>query len=137
MRRTQVLCLVHYYVLVSVTIRRRAGLLDSRSACSNESGPVSARQTASTSEPARILLAFNMAVRGYQPVMDLPGTGYAAIMAEGLQGATPLQVLSVPANFYQKMGLDRVLSSQRLNGISAILAHMKKLALEQLSLENQ
>lgn len=59
--------------------------------------------------------------------------GYAAIMGEGLRGATPEQVLSVPGDFYQQMGLDKVLSYQRLNGISAILAHMKRLALEALS----
>jgi sulfur transfer protein SufE len=28
------------------------------------------------------------------------------------------------------MGLDKVLTSQRLNGMAAILAHMKRLALE-------
>lgn len=55
--------------------------------------------------------------------------GYAAIMAEGLQGATPEEVLSVPAGFYLEMGLEKVLTQQRLNGISAILAHMKRLAL--------
>jgi cysteine desulfuration protein SufE len=59
--------------------------------------------------------------------------GYAAMLAEGLQGATPDQVLSVPEDFYQQMGLDRVLSHQRLNGILAILAHMKRLALQALS----
>lgn len=56
--------------------------------------------------------------------------GYAAIMAEGLQGATPEEVLSVPAGFYLQMGLEKVLTQQRLNGISAILAHMKRLALK-------
>jgi sulfur transfer protein SufE len=30
------------------------------------------------------------------------------------------------------MGLERVLTNQRLNGISAILAHMKRLALQAL-----
>ena len=56
--------------------------------------------------------------------------GYAALMGEGLNGATPEQVLSVPGDFYQQMGLDKVLSHQRLNGITAILAHMKRLAIE-------
>ena len=58
--------------------------------------------------------------------------GYAALMADGLRGATPEQVLSVPGDFYQNMGLDQVLSHQRLNGIVAILAHMKRLALQAL-----
>jgi cysteine desulfuration protein SufE len=56
--------------------------------------------------------------------------GYAALMGEGLNGSTPEQVLSVPGDFYQQMGLDQVLTNQRLNGIIAILAHMKRLAVE-------
>lgn len=58
--------------------------------------------------------------------------GYAALMGDGLRGATPEQVLSIPGDFYSQMGLDKVLSHQRLNGISAILAHMKRLAMEAL-----
>lgn len=54
--------------------------------------------------------------------------GYAAILSEGLRGATPAQVLDTPDDFYRLMGLQDVLSSQRLNGITAILAHLKELA---------
>lgn len=56
--------------------------------------------------------------------------GYAALMAAGLNGATPDEVLSVPADFWQVMGLQDVVTYQRIRGISAILAHMKRLALE-------
>lgn len=59
--------------------------------------------------------------------------GYAAILAEGVDGATPQQVLGIPNGFFLDMGLEKVLSSQRLNGISAILAHMKRLAVEALA----
>jgi cysteine desulfuration protein SufE len=58
--------------------------------------------------------------------------GFAALLAEGLKGATPEQVLAVPADFYNSMGLEKVLTSQRMNGISAILAHMKRLALQEI-----
>jgi cysteine desulfuration protein SufE len=58
--------------------------------------------------------------------------GFAAIMEEGVQGATPQQVLSIPGDFYRQMGLDEVLTHQRLNGMTAILAHMKRLAVEAL-----
>ena len=58
--------------------------------------------------------------------------GYAAIMAIGLDGTTPNQILNLPNDFYQLMGLDQVLTMQRLNGITAILAHMKRIALEAL-----
>jgi cysteine desulfuration protein SufE len=56
--------------------------------------------------------------------------GYAALMAAGLDGATPEEVLAIPADFWQAMGLQDVITFQRIKGISAILAHMKRLALE-------
>lgn len=55
--------------------------------------------------------------------------GYASLLADGLRGCTPEQVVAVPADFYQEMGLHQLLSPQRLNGISAILAYMKRQAL--------
>jgi cysteine desulfuration protein SufE len=58
--------------------------------------------------------------------------GYATILGEGLQGASPQEVLAVPVNFYQEMGLHTVLTMQRLNGIGAILAHIKRLAKQEL-----
>ena len=57
--------------------------------------------------------------------------GFAAILAEGLDGATPEEVLAVPNDFYQELGLENILTSQRLNGFGAILAHMKRLALSE------
>ena len=56
--------------------------------------------------------------------------GYASIMAEGLRGCTPREVLAVPSDFFQAMGLHQLLSPQRLNGISAILAYVKRQALQ-------
>jgi cysteine desulfuration protein SufE len=54
--------------------------------------------------------------------------GYAAVLAEGLRDATAAEVMQVPDDFYLQMGLQEVLTGQRLNGIGAILAHMKRLA---------
>jgi cysteine desulfuration protein SufE len=59
--------------------------------------------------------------------------GLAAILGDGLDGATPEQVLSVPNDFYLPMELHRVLTMQRMNGFAAILAHMKRLAAEALA----
>ena len=56
--------------------------------------------------------------------------GFAAILGEGLAGVSPDQVLNIPNDFFLAMGLERVLTMQRLNGLSAILAHMKRLAFE-------
>lgn len=55
--------------------------------------------------------------------------GYAALLAEGLRGASPREVLALPGDFFVEMGLQQLLSPQRLNGISAILAYMKRQAL--------
>ena len=58
--------------------------------------------------------------------------GYAAVLGDGLEGATPEEVLAVPNTFFQEMGLDEVLTHQRLNGMAAMLAHVKRLAVEAL-----
>jgi len=58
--------------------------------------------------------------------------GFAAIMKQGLDYCTPEEVLRVPGDFYLGMGLEQVLTHQRLNGLSAILAHMKQVALNKL-----
>ena len=54
--------------------------------------------------------------------------GLSTILLKSLDGLTPEEILKVPNDFYQEMGLDQVLTYQRLNGFSAILAHMKLLA---------
>ena len=58
--------------------------------------------------------------------------GYAAILGEGLQGTHPEQIVNIPTDFYQAMGLHRVLSTQRLRGITALLAYLKRLARQRL-----
>ncbi len=59
--------------------------------------------------------------------------GYAEILREGAEGAAPEAVLAIPNDFFLQMGLHTVLTHQRLSGISAILAHMKRLATQELS----
>ncbi|MBC8078651.1 MAG: SufE family protein [Chloroflexales bacterium] len=58
--------------------------------------------------------------------------GFAAVLADGLNGLTPEQVLRVPDYFYTEMGLQGVLTGRRLNGMGAILAYMKRLALREM-----
>jgi cysteine desulfuration protein SufE len=54
--------------------------------------------------------------------------GYAAIMQEGTAGLRPDEVVAIPDDFYLNTGLSEVLSSQRLNGLGAILGYVKQLA---------
>lgn len=71
---------------------------------------------------------FHFAVPAESPTVR----GYAAIIAEGLRGATPEEILNLPSDFYIAMGLQDVVTSQRLNGMAAIVAHVKRLALARL-----
>lgn len=57
---------------------------------------------------------------------------FAGILAEGLAGASPEQVLAVPDDLYQKMGLANAISPLRVRGGSAILARLKRQVREQL-----
>ncbi|HEX6289987.1 MAG TPA: SufE family protein [Herpetosiphonaceae bacterium] len=61
--------------------------------------------------------------------------GYAALLSEGVEGATPEEVLRIPGDFYQEMGLQDVLSPRRLQGVHTILAYIKRLATKELASE--
>lgn len=56
--------------------------------------------------------------------------GYASLISEGVRGETPETIINLPDDFYQEMGLHTVITHQRLRGISAILARLKRLAKE-------
>ncbi len=56
--------------------------------------------------------------------------GFSAILHKGLNGLAPADIAAVPNEFYMQMGLQNVLTGQRLNGIGAILRYMKQLAAE-------
>lgn len=59
--------------------------------------------------------------------------GFAAILREGLTGATPEEVLNLPGDFYYTMGLQSALSPRRLNGIYFMLLHLKRVAARELA----
>lgn len=54
--------------------------------------------------------------------------GLASVLLNGLNGSSPEEVLSVPADFYLPMNLQEAISGQRLNGFVGVLAHMKHIA---------
>ncbi|MEX1279241.1 MAG: SufE family protein [Acidimicrobiia bacterium] len=52
--------------------------------------------------------------------------GYAGILHEGLDGETPEAILAIPNDFYLGIGLEEVVTPQRLNGMGAIIARLKR-----------
>jgi cysteine desulfuration protein SufE len=63
----------------------------------------------------------------YNVAMEAPTTrGYASILAHGLNGATPEDILKIPTDFYSLMGLNAVISPLRLRGVEAVINRMKR-----------
>lgn len=56
--------------------------------------------------------------------------GLAAILANGLNGAKPEEIVSVPADFFLPMNLEEAISHQRINGFIGVLARMKQSAVK-------
>ncbi len=52
--------------------------------------------------------------------------GYAAIVAEGLNGATPDQVWAIPDELYRVLGLHEAISPLRLRGLHALMGYVKR-----------
>ena len=52
--------------------------------------------------------------------------GYAGVLSEGLNQATPAQVLATPNDVYNLLGLQAAITPQRLRGLHALLVHMKR-----------
>jgi len=56
--------------------------------------------------------------------------GFAMFLKSGLDGLTPEEILSIPADFYELLGLEELLTHQRLNEVAAILTPLQLLALK-------
>jgi cysteine desulfuration protein SufE len=58
---------------------------------------------------------------------------FAGILAEGLAGASVDEVLAIPSDLYDRMGLAAVISPLRVRGGTAILNRLQRQVREQLS----
>jgi len=61
--------------------------------------------------------------------------GFAGILHTGLDGATPEEILAVPADFHHGMGLAEVISPLRMRGMDAILFRLKRQVAARAALE--
>lgn len=52
--------------------------------------------------------------------------GFASILVQGLSGLTPAEVLAIPADYPQQLGLRRAVSPLRLAGMTGMLQRAKR-----------
>lgn len=52
--------------------------------------------------------------------------GYAAVLAEGLDGVSPQALLDTPEDVYILLGLHEAITPQRLRGLHALMVYMKR-----------
>ncbi len=59
--------------------------------------------------------------------------GFASILAQGLDGLTPDEVMAIPADYPQSLGLNEAVSPLRVRGMSGMLARAKRQLAERLA----
>ncbi|MTE24075.1 SufE family protein [Microbacterium sp. ZXX196] len=52
--------------------------------------------------------------------------GFASLLAQGVAGASPAEVLAIPADFPRTLGLDRAVSPLRIAGMTGLLARTQR-----------
>jgi len=52
--------------------------------------------------------------------------GYASILVDGLNGATPAEIQATPEDVYLLLGLHEAITPQRLRGLHALMIYMKR-----------
>ena len=61
--------------------------------------------------------------------------GLASVLANGVDGCTPEEILTIPGDFFLPMNLQEAVSQQRINGFSGVLAHMNHEAVSLMAIK--
>lgn len=80
---------------------------------------------------APLFLAVDVAPDEVRLYFDAPpeaptSRGFASVLHQGLDGATPDEVLSTPNDFYLSMGLEELVTPLRMRGMAGMLARVKR-----------
>ena len=80
---------------------------------------------------APLFLSVDVAPEEVRLYFDAPpeaptSRGFAAVLHEGLDGATPEEVLATPNDFYLSMGLEELVTPLRMRGMAGMLARVKR-----------
>ncbi len=67
-----------------------------------------------------------LAIHADAPIEAPTVRGFVAILVEGLDGATVEEVLSIPGDLIERIGLPEILGMLRVRGLSGVLARLKK-----------
>lgn len=72
--------------------------------------------------PAKQQVEFQLDIPPEAPTVR----GYASILVEGLDHASPAAVMATPEDVYVLLGLHEAITPQRLRGLHALLVYMKR-----------
>ncbi|WP_435010475.1 SufE family protein [Tundrisphaera lichenicola] len=67
-----------------------------------------------------------LAIHADAPIEAPTVRGFVAILVEGLDGSTVEDVLAVPSDLIEQIGLLEILGMLRIRGLSGVLARLKK-----------
>ena len=54
--------------------------------------------------------------------------GFVSLLARGIQGAKPEEIASVPSDLLDRLGLSEALGMTRMQGLSAMIGRLKRMA---------
>ena len=65
-------------------------------------------------------------LHAYAPIEAPTVRGFVSILVEGLNGATAEEILSVPSDLIERIGLPEILGMLRVRGLGGVLGKLKK-----------